>query len=1258
MVENVAGITIRNQGIVSGEEQEKDEWSFDRGGVFVVGGFASKRDRSVLHYRLKTGGGITRTKAKYGHIIRGHSGIPSSKYWMLLADDDKKSDDKDDLCDKEHIAEKRTVSRNSIFDSIWRKVPFKQKLPDTGSIKDCKRKAPLPAMRESATHVGSRWGQDLSKGKDGSVDVKDPCKEAKNSAHRGLGRNGGLEDSNLCGATKIIMSKPQNSWDYTGGWWPSGKIWGASQEEAPAASSAAPTYQPAPESPAPMPETEPATSSGAAQTQWESWDEVEDAIKKKKLIEEIRKKPYWNRHKEDEDVRQAIDADKKRIVMEDIQNRTKQRDDLRELQAGSNRWAARKEPASKEKDEDDAYEKVETREASVGWDRAWEAASGATSSPITEERPKKMAKGEGRGFNEEDEEVNVYANPNKYRLPSKTTIEVEQDWWKSSVHAVPGEDDKATFTRAFWGKFGDHQEDRTDHKFWLDISNGVGWMPPAALVQCWDCKMQVPNYKLYVSHRECETLYMAYDMKSRRVIGRCVECEHGVRNRGDLPYYARLAGVTLTKDQLKDPSTITRVQWAAIASLGIEVVIQYEARNPMKQSIDKHYFTIVCVRKCLSWQTKSKQWYKDARMYNDVDKRIDKEQLKGIKLVIVCKASVNEITKQEAQGARNITEVACNREDESSMLLSGELKPQTRDVEKLVPKTTIQDLNKPLEEIDFGQYLKSRQDDDDDEECDQRCCKICAKPPLQFKTQWEERRHRESPPHLDKLQEMSQKEVWNCMCCGFRVENTRKARSPAFKDESDSKRLFMAHLKSDEHQDKVRKIYNKYGGAEICAISTNVARKILRVSALVYQSAVAVLFTAVLLDKNDKMARILQAVFKTKVTKMKLIASLVDKVNEEDRIRDAQEEGGDGKKTASTAFNDSLGEIAKLSACSLGVEDNGIVPGSKEQSALYNVLDNEDQIVQGVGLFNCCTHCGLAYSGKLWWNKDEGTGYDPTRFNDPGSELFVTNEEAFTAKPSNSRSKSPYYRCLLEWRQLEQAKDAETRLGRTNGCATQMWDSMVAGFGEDWKKWPIKGCGRAFTPYSNGPSMILEMEVEEGHHVSLLAERPPDIINHAFKEAKLMAWNELKKEARFTINFAEMFDWLSNTFPMDKEFMTKGWDGQVILGVNKFPLDLWNASQREYMTQRSWTGLAFYVAAGHDSVVMNELRNLAHGVEAPTNEQELINGNLGKKKVLALAAKKCSQGIYAPRTAEEVGNRKPTFGYAVDPLGPQKNQTN
>jgi len=90
------------------------------------------------------------------------------------------------------------------------------------------------------------------------------------------------------------------------------------------------------------------------------------------------------------------------------------------------------------------------------------------------------------------------------------------------------------------------------------------------------------------------------------------------------------------------------------------------------------------------------------------------------------------------------------------------------------------------------------------------------------------------------------------------------------------------------------------------------------------------------------------------------------------------------------------------------------------------------------------------------------------------------------------------------------------------------------------------------------------------------------------------------------------------------------------------------------MSQRSWTGLAFYVAAGHDGPAMTNLRDLAHGVEAQTNDQAQHNGNLGKKRVLALAMQKCREGNFPPRTSAEVNERGQTFGHAENPLGIQK----
>merc|ERR1712194_220379 len=110
----------------------------------------------------------------------------------------KKNDYKNDPCDKEYIAEKGIISRISVSDSNGRKVPSEQELPDTGSIKDNKRKASMPAMRALATHVGSRWEQDLSKGKVSSVDVKNPHRDLSPPAHRyDLGR-GELNSSPPC----------------------------------------------------------------------------------------------------------------------------------------------------------------------------------------------------------------------------------------------------------------------------------------------------------------------------------------------------------------------------------------------------------------------------------------------------------------------------------------------------------------------------------------------------------------------------------------------------------------------------------------------------------------------------------------------------------------------------------------------------------------------------------------------------------------------------------------------------------------------------------------------------------------------------------------------------------------------------------------------------------------------------------------------------------------------------------------------------
>ena len=156
----------------------------------------------------------------------------------------------------------------------------------------------------------------------------------------------------------------------------------------------------------------------------------------------------------------------------------------------------------------------------------------------------------------------------------------------------------------------------------------------------------------------------------------------------------------------------------------------------------------------------------------------------------------------------------CTRKEEGGKLLTGELAPQIRNVEELVPKVTLEELvDQRLEEIDLRQYLKSKQDDDDDVHCDQRCCKICDdNHTIQFEYHHEEARHRESKEHIERLKELAKKEVWHCICCGYTVENTTWAREPYWSGRDDSKRLFVDHLKSDKHQDRARSIWQKHGG--------------------------------------------------------------------------------------------------------------------------------------------------------------------------------------------------------------------------------------------------------------------------------------------------------------------------------------------------------------------------------------------------------------------------------------------------------------
>ena len=68
----------------------------------------------------------------------------------------------------------------------------------------------------------------------------------------------------------------------------------------------------------------------------------------------------------------------------------------------------------------------------------------------------------------------------------------------------------------------------------------------------------------------------------------------------------------------------------------------------------------------------------------------------------------------------------------------------------------------------------------------------------------------------------------------------------------------------------------------MCLVGAHMTNKVYKVSAMVYKSTVACMFTAMVMGKSDKMTRVLRVTTKQKVTSMKMISALVDQINEDE----------------------------------------------------------------------------------------------------------------------------------------------------------------------------------------------------------------------------------------------------------------------------------------------------------------------------------------------------------------------------------------
>ena len=81
------------------------------------------------------------------------------------------------------------------------------------------------------------------------------------------------------------------------------------------------------------------------------------------------------------------------------------------------------------------------------------------------------------------------------------------------------------------------------------------------------------------------------------------------------------------------------------------------------------------------------------------------------------------------------------------------------------------------------------------------------------------------------------------------------------------------------------------------------------------------------------------------------------------------------------------------------------------------------------------------------------------------------------------------------------------------------------------------------------------MELDTDHHMSIIAERPPTTIDQAFKATRAMAAKDVLKN----LDLVKLYNWLSNSYPMDKEYEdTVGVNGvRQILGVSRYPIKKW-----------------------------------------------------------------------------------------------------
>ena len=256
------------------------------------------------------------------------------------------------------------------------------------------------------------------------------------------------------------------------------------------------------------------------------------------------------------------------------------------------------------------------------------------------------------------------------------------------------------------------------------------------------------------------------------------------------------------------------------------------------------------------------------------------------------------------------------------------------------------------------------------------------------------------------------KNQYFCQACEYKCKD--------FKD-------LALHVKDKDHITRVRQLRNGDCKFVSCKIAIRYFQMTQLIQSRLIVSQVVLLMTCG--NDNDDGGPVPQHVqfvreqMKIVERKVETCAMLMDKLAENEET---------DSPTKMDVFEDIAQKIINENKYTIGQED-GVVPGSKECQLLAANLDFDDEKVLNCNLFNMCAKCGMAAPGKLWWNRDEGTSYDP--------DVLKANVGG-TAAAWQKKGGKYNYKCLIEWNALISMAADEVQCRGQEGGACQMLKHM------------------------------------------------------------------------------------------------------------------------------------------------------------------------------------------------------------------------